>query len=258
MWNIASLCILCDVGIGSVWKETSTHFLSDILDAIFVFISCLQYPQIRNCCVPNISKVYVMGVGTYKFSFHKKKIQPIRVAARSKARNVFARLKTEIVDSNCIWGMSVCLRLFCVGSGFAKGWSSIQGVLPAVYEIHNFIINSEWEQTREPSPSKRTVRYRAHQTIQQLQFLTFVKSQYGQLHASKKINSCYNMAEGLLAKAYNSMRPWGKCCYSNLPAGMSSHVCTYFAYVFMVYLTTLSVAQTTYHGGVAGVTNNEL
>jgi hypothetical protein len=26
----------------------------------------------------------------------------------------------------------------------------VQGVLPTVYKIHNFRINSEWEQAREP------------------------------------------------------------------------------------------------------------
>jgi hypothetical protein len=66
-------------------------------------------------------------------------IQPITVAARSKAWIVFARLNAEIVGSNpskryrCL-----CVRLFCVcvdlcaGSGFTTGWSLVQGVLPTV------------------------------------------------------------------------------------------------------------------------------
>jgi hypothetical protein len=42
--------------------------------------------------------------------------------------------------------MVVCARLFsacvvlCVGSGLAMGWSSIQGVLPIVYNSRNYKI----------------------------------------------------------------------------------------------------------------------
>jgi hypothetical protein len=63
------------------------------------------------------------------------------VAARSKARTVFARSNTEIVGSNPTRGMDVCVRLFCVcvvlcvGRGFAKDWSPVQGVLPPVYRL---------------------------------------------------------------------------------------------------------------------------
>jgi hypothetical protein len=39
---------------------------------------------------------------------------PITEAERSKARNVFARLNTEIMGSNPTRGMDVCVRLFCV------------------------------------------------------------------------------------------------------------------------------------------------
>jgi hypothetical protein len=40
--------------------------------------------------------------------------EPITVTARSKAWTVFARSNTEIVGSNPIRGMDVCVRLFCV------------------------------------------------------------------------------------------------------------------------------------------------
>jgi hypothetical protein len=40
--------------------------------------------------------------------------RPITVAARSSVCNVFACSNTEIVGSNPIQGMDVCLRLFCV------------------------------------------------------------------------------------------------------------------------------------------------
>jgi hypothetical protein len=52
---------------------------------------------------------------------------PITVAARSEAGTVFAHSNTEIVGSNPIQGMDVCVRLFyvcvvlCVGSGLAAG-----------------------------------------------------------------------------------------------------------------------------------------
>jgi hypothetical protein len=41
-----------------------------------------------------------------------------------------------------------------VGSGLATGWSPVQGVLPTVYTIHSFRINSEWEQARERNLSR--------------------------------------------------------------------------------------------------------
>jgi hypothetical protein len=63
------------------------------------------------------------------FSFFIKVwgLWPITVAARSKARNVFARLKAGNMGSNPTQGMDDCVRLFyvcvvlCVGSGLANG-----------------------------------------------------------------------------------------------------------------------------------------
>jgi hypothetical protein len=57
------------------------------------------------------------------------RILPITVAARSKARTVFARSNAGIVASNPTQGMDVCVRLFCVcvvlcvGSSLATCWS---------------------------------------------------------------------------------------------------------------------------------------
>jgi hypothetical protein len=51
----------------------------------------------------------------------------ITVAARSKARNVFACLNTGVMGSNPTRGMDVCEYIFCVcvvvcvGSGLATG-----------------------------------------------------------------------------------------------------------------------------------------
>jgi hypothetical protein len=80
------------------------------------------------------------------------------MAARSKARNVVARLSTGITGSNPTRSMDVLpgssvFVLPCVGSGLEMGWSPVQGVLPTVYKIHNFWINSEWEQARKPNAS---------------------------------------------------------------------------------------------------------
>jgi hypothetical protein len=63
--------------------------------------------------------------------FYERYIQqgPTTVAARSKARTVFARLNTGIVGSNPTESMYVCVCLFCVcvvlcvGSGLVTGWS---------------------------------------------------------------------------------------------------------------------------------------
>jgi hypothetical protein len=54
-------------------------------------------------------------------------LRPIRVAARSKARTVFATLNAGIVGSNSTQGIHVCVHLFCacfvlyVGIGLATG-----------------------------------------------------------------------------------------------------------------------------------------
>jgi hypothetical protein len=57
-----------------------------------------------------------------------------------------------------VW-LSLCFcsvfMLSCVGSDLATGSSPMQGVLPTICNIHNFIINSKWEQARQPNPSKK-------------------------------------------------------------------------------------------------------
>jgi hypothetical protein len=70
--------------------------------------------------------------------------RPVTVPARSKAWTVFSRSNAGIVSSNPTQGMDVCLCLFCVsiGSGFATGWSPIQGVLPTVLGLRN------WSETK--------------------------------------------------------------------------------------------------------------
>jgi hypothetical protein len=68
---------------------------------------------------------------------------PVTVAARSKARTVFASSDAGILGSNPLkaWMSGVCMRLFCVcvvlclGSSLATSWSLVQGVLPTVKMI---------------------------------------------------------------------------------------------------------------------------
>jgi hypothetical protein len=66
----------------------------------------------------------------------------ITVAARSKARTVFARSNAGIVGSNRNQGMDVCVYsvfvLSCVGSGLATGWCPVQGVQPTVLGLRNW------------------------------------------------------------------------------------------------------------------------
>jgi hypothetical protein len=61
-------------------------------------------------------------------------VQPITLAARSKAITAIAPSNNGIVGSNPTRGMDVCVRLFCVGSGLATGLSPVQGVLPTMYK----------------------------------------------------------------------------------------------------------------------------
>jgi hypothetical protein len=59
--------------------------------------------------------------------------------------------------SSPLHGKDVCFQLFvlsCIGIGLATDWSPVQRVLPTLYKMDNFRINSEWEQVRELSPIK--------------------------------------------------------------------------------------------------------
>jgi hypothetical protein len=88
-----------------------------------------------------IVMVYFKDVG-----LHKR----MAVAARSKARIVFAHTNNGIVGSNPTRGMDVCEHLFClcvfpcVGSGLATVWSPVQGVLLTVYKLR------DWKRGQDP------------------------------------------------------------------------------------------------------------
>jgi hypothetical protein len=82
-----------------------------------------------------------------------------KMKSRSKARNVFASSNTGIVGPIPLeaW-MHVCVYsvfvLFCVRSGFATGWSPVQGVQPPVHNIHISELILNGKQTSEPNPSR--------------------------------------------------------------------------------------------------------
>jgi hypothetical protein len=77
------------------------------------------------------------------------------VAARSKARNVFACSNTGIVSSKsysrhaCL-SATILLALSYVGRDIATGLSPFQIALPTVYKHHNLRTNPEWKQDTEP------------------------------------------------------------------------------------------------------------
>jgi hypothetical protein len=92
---------------------------------------------------------------------------PITVASRSNTSTVFARSNTGIVGSNPTQGIDVCVYsvfvLSCVGIGIAKGWSTVQGVLPTVLELRNWsetkrftdALCSNWEQQERERERER-------------------------------------------------------------------------------------------------------
>jgi hypothetical protein len=76
----------------------------------------------KGFCWPKIASFRASFKFSYSVCSHiVVTIKPITVAARSEARNVFARSNTGIVGSNRTQGVDVCLCLFCVGSGLASG-----------------------------------------------------------------------------------------------------------------------------------------
>jgi hypothetical protein len=67
----------------------------------------------------------------------------------------FPRWKAGIMGSNPARGLDVCVCIYsvsvvlCVGSGLARGWSPVQGVLPHVYKIKKL--------KKRPRTNKRAV-----------------------------------------------------------------------------------------------------
>jgi hypothetical protein len=94
-------------------------------------------------------------------------ILQVPVVARSKARTIFNRSNTGIVDfesrsrHGCVSAF-FCVVLSCVGSGLETGWSPVQEVLRNVQKyIHNFQkSNSESEDARGPNPNLLLLFYK--------------------------------------------------------------------------------------------------
>jgi hypothetical protein len=65
----------------------------------------------------------------HKFGFCVQTLEPVTVAERSEAWNVFALSNTGIVGSDLTQGMDVCLRLFCVCFVLCR-WQPCDGLIP--------------------------------------------------------------------------------------------------------------------------------
>jgi hypothetical protein len=106
--------------------------------SVYVHVSYSNISEIEpfRCTVPKllIRKRYDVLFLISFFFVQVTELVPITVVSRSKTWTVFDRLNFGIVGSNPIWGMNVCVRLFCVcvvlyaGSGLATGWCTLQGV----------------------------------------------------------------------------------------------------------------------------------
>jgi hypothetical protein len=72
-------------------------------------------------------------------------------SAPAETLGLWVRIPVEKLMSLCIYSVFV---LSCVGRGPATGSSPFQDVVRTSFKIHNSIINSEWEQARQPDPSR--------------------------------------------------------------------------------------------------------
>jgi hypothetical protein len=92
--------------------------------------------RITRCYTPNNGTGHMLCLTTQfiKFRANIWAELPITVAARSKTWTDFARSDVGIVRSNPTqihW--CLCGFILCVCSGLATGWSTVQEVLPTVY-----------------------------------------------------------------------------------------------------------------------------
>jgi hypothetical protein len=85
---------------------------------------------------------------------YRRKLLPVTMAVRSKARNYFARTNTGIVDSNPTQGLDVCPRfsvfvLPYVGSGLTKELILSPSSPTKCLQDPQFQINSDGKQSRK-------------------------------------------------------------------------------------------------------------
>jgi hypothetical protein len=141
---------------GKVHSAPLRHFVSQLCAGVYDFASFFnfvydlywniqQYVTILQwsvCFWSSYISFHGLKLGTFffvVFSSFQNINMPIAVVARPKAWTVFARSNTDIVDSNPIGVIDVCVCSFCVcvvlliGIGLATGWSPVQGVLPTGY-----------------------------------------------------------------------------------------------------------------------------
>jgi hypothetical protein len=69
--------------------------------------------------------------------------EPVIVAVRSSPAHTYGSWRLIPLEAWMFVCVSSVFVLSCVGSGLATGWSPVQGVLPTVYNIHSFQINSD-------------------------------------------------------------------------------------------------------------------
>jgi hypothetical protein len=130
------------------WKVTELRRLADIYSTLVSF-SRIILVRFRL----SMLRCFV------KFE-NSSSIRPLIFVSRDHSCSAVWSIKvsalsgTGIVDSNSSRGTDICLRLFCVRSGLVSVWSPFRGVPPTLYKIHNFRTTSEWEQPREPTPSR--------------------------------------------------------------------------------------------------------
>jgi hypothetical protein len=74
------------------------------------------------------------------------------VAARSKARSIFARSNTGIVDSNPTWGMDVSVHLCCVCAVLCVQVEALQQADPPQRSPTDCVKHEETE--KRPSSNK--------------------------------------------------------------------------------------------------------
>jgi hypothetical protein len=85
-------------------------------------------------------------------------VGPISVAALSKARTVFACSNTEIVGSNPIGDMDVCVVL-CVRSGLVTDWSPSKETYELCIGLGKLKNEARANQKRAVQPNAETLGY---------------------------------------------------------------------------------------------------
>jgi hypothetical protein len=92
----------------------------------------VRYNQTLPNCFLNTGSLYLALSVSARALRHE-------ICSSAKTLRCWFRIPLEAWMPTCVFFV-----LSCVGSGLATGWSPVQGLLPTVYKINNFIINSGW------------------------------------------------------------------------------------------------------------------